>query len=122
MIDKVKKKIYCQSLYDRNIWLDKLKTIAHATSFDDDYILNNEIGSGAFSKVYKCCEKNTHIEYAVKILNKNESPDSIKNEISILKLVRHPNIIHLKNIYENQKNIYIITDLEKKRRFIFIYN
>lgn len=54
-------------------------------------------------------------KYAVKIINKDKLNENeryfIKNEIAILKLVNHPNIIHMKYNYECKQYVYIVIEL-----------
>ncbi|KAK0729778.1 hypothetical protein B0H67DRAFT_547866 [Lasiosphaeris hirsuta] len=48
-------------------------------------------------------------------------PLAIEREVAILRLLRHPNIIELMDIWENQSDIYIVTDyIEKGDMFNFI--
>ena len=50
--------------------------------------------------------------FAVKIINKNELKSSdlelIRQEKNYLRLIMHPNIISLKDYYEDRKCIYLI--------------
>ncbi|KAL2020983.1 hypothetical protein VTK56DRAFT_7757 [Thermocarpiscus australiensis] len=48
-------------------------------------------------------------------------PLSIEREVAILKLIRHPNIIELLDIWENRSEIYLVTEyVEKGDMFEFI--
>ncbi|KAK3363538.1 hypothetical protein B0T25DRAFT_46812 [Lasiosphaeria hispida] len=50
-------------------------------------------------------------------------PLAIEREVAILRLLQHPNIIQLMDIWENKSDIYIITDyVEKGDMFNFINN
>jgi len=55
------------------------------------------LGSGAFGKVYKMEFEKTKEPVAVKIIQYND-PESVANEITILSLLRHPNLIHLHGV------------------------
>ena len=37
--------------------------------------------------------------------------ESLRNEIAILQLVNHPNLIHLKNVFENRNELHIVMQL-----------
>ena len=69
-----------------------------------DYILGEEIGSGAFGKVVLGKHILTEEKVAIKILDKmilNQTPEDyelVKQEISILKLVKHKYIVQLYEI------------------------
>jgi serine/threonine protein kinase len=73
----------------------------------------NSLGEGHFGKVYKCKNKKSGEIYAVKIINKIIlKPNDlalIKQEKIILNLIKHENIISLKDFFEDKQNIYFIT-------------
>ena len=81
-----------------------------------DYILHDEIGSGGFAKVVKGIHIPTGEKVAVKIMNKIQlftdplNLRRVKTEISILKLVRHKNIIKLYEVIETPQKIYLIME------------
>lgn len=65
--------------------------------------------------MYECTEKSTGEKWAVKVVGKKilsaESLISLDRELAILRRLSHPNIISLKNIYTEDAEIYIVTDL-----------
>ena len=83
-------------------------------NFNDYYILMDIVGEGFFGKVYKCKNKNTDDIFAVKIINKAKlKPKDIKlirQEKNILNLIKHENIIGLKDYFEDKENIYFINE------------
>ena len=94
-----------------------------------DYTLENEIGKGGFATVYKGIHIPTGEKVAIKIINKTqlqEDPLNLKrveSEISILKIVKHKNIISLYEILETEEKIYLIMELcEKGELFDYIVN
>lgn len=84
--------------------------------FKDDYELLEKLGSGAFSAVYKCQEKQSGAIRAVKIVYKNSltkqhtSTTNKLQEIQVLKILDHPNIIKIFKGYEDEKNFYIVME------------
>jgi calcium-dependent protein kinase len=62
---------------------------------ETNYEIVDELGCGAYARVLKVKNKNTHIEYACKELLKSDISDieSFNKEISILSTLDHPNII-----------------------------
>ena len=94
-----------------------------------DYTLENEIGKGGFATVYKGIHIPTGEKVAIKIIDKTqlqEDPLNLKrveSEISILKIVKHKNIISLYEILETEEKIYLIMELcEKGELFDYIVN
>ena len=83
----------------------------------DHYRIGKVLGSGAFGEVRLCLHKDTQVQRAVKVLRKNlldeKEMDMLKNEISILKLMDHPNIVKMYEFLEDDKRIYIVTEICK---------
>ncbi len=81
-----------------------------------DYTLGEEIGSGAFGKVVLGKHILTEEKVAIKILDKmilNQTPEDyelVKQEISILKLVKHKYIVQLYEIMQTAQHIFIIME------------
>ena len=91
-----------------------IKSAIKDYNFNDYYETLNEVGQGHFGKVYKCKNKKSGEFYAVKIINKIKLKptdlDLIHQEKNYLKLIKHENIISLKDFFEDKQNIYIITE------------
>ena len=81
-----------------------------------DYILGEEVGSGAFGKVVLGKHILTEEKVAIKILDKmilNQTPEDyelVRKEISILKLVKHKFIVQLYEILQTAQHIFIIME------------
>ena len=81
-----------------------------------DYILRNEIGSGGFAKVVQGIHIPTGEKVAIKIMDKIElftdplNLRRVETEISLLKIVRHKNIIKLYEVIETPQKIYLIME------------
>ena len=92
----------------------KIKKSINDLSFYDSYELLDKSGQGHFGKVCKCKHKLTNKYYAVKIIDKTEIKQNdlelIHREKSYLNLIKHPNIVGLKDYFEDKKFMYIITD------------
>jgi len=94
---------------------NRRKTIRLVARFEDQYEILEELGRGAFAVVYRCEERGTGNAYAVKIIGKKSlkkaSLDELGHEVEILKKVKHPGVIMLKDVYETEENLYIVTEL-----------
>jgi len=81
-----------------------------------NYILQKEIGSGGFAKVYLSIHIPTNSKVAIKILNKilfkNDKINTIrfKKEVQILKKVKHSNIARLYEVIETPQKIYLVME------------
>ena len=81
-----------------------------------DYTLGTELGSGAFGKVVLGKHILTNEPVAIKILDKmilSHTPDdyqSVKQEISILKSVKHKHIVQLYDVLQTPRHIFIIME------------
>jgi calcium/calmodulin-dependent protein kinase I len=80
----------------------------------EEYDFGEELGRGGFSVVVKAVKKDTKEVYAVKIIEKNQSDEELQllqREIDILKKLTHPNIISLKEVYDEKETIYLVMEL-----------
>ncbi|KAK1316694.1 CBL-interacting protein kinase 8 [Acorus calamus] len=79
------------------------------------YEVGRTIGEGTFAKVKFAQNTETGESVAMKVLDrstilKHKMADQIKREISIMKLVRHPNIVRLHEVLASRTKIYIILE------------
>merc|ERR1711935_309144 len=84
------------------------------TKITSDYEFIKEIGSGAFSKVYKARHKLSKALRCVKKLSKKdlteEEKEKLIEEVSILKTLDHPNILKVLEFYQNDKYFFIVAE------------
>lgn len=86
---------------------------------EEHYEMGEELGSGQFAIVRKCRQKATGREYAAKFIKKRRlsssrrgvSREEIEREVSILREIRHPNIITLHDVFENKTDVVLILEL-----------
>ena len=81
----------------------------------DTYKIGNKIGDGSFSSVRRIKHRETLEKRAVKTIHKKYINDeterrAVMTEVSLLKIVDHPNIIRLHEFYQDERNYYIITE------------
>ena len=81
-----------------------------------NYKILEKIGEGYFSKVFLCENLIDKIKYAIKFCPKNEYIKYTYDEIRFLKKVQHPNIIRMKEYFEDDKYIYIVLEYIKNTR------
>ncbi|ETV74198.1 CAMK/CAMK1 protein kinase, variant 2 [Aphanomyces astaci] len=107
--------LYAKTTVDRDEWVAELQRASCKVSIDQFYALGRELGKGRFSHVREATHLVTNESFAVKVIDKTQlgitEKELLRTEIAILKLVKHPHIIHLKDVYENKHHIYIVTEL-----------
>lgn len=92
-----------------------------AKPLKDLYTVNYEIGRGAYSKVYEVKLKNEEevsgeddkiraCKYISKQNFREEDLVKFKKEIEILKVVDHPNIVKLYQLFETSNSFYLIME------------
>ncbi|GKY99080.1 hypothetical protein MPSEU_000863700 [Mayamaea pseudoterrestris] len=72
-----------------------------------------EIGHGHYGVVRKCMHRDGSQWFAIKSIRKSKVSkiEVLKREIAILKEVKHPNIIELIDVYEDERYLHLITEL-----------
>jgi serine/threonine protein kinase len=100
---------------ERDQWVAAVTKSAHVYNIDDFYQIGAKLGAGKFSTVHLGTHKITGKKYAIKVIDKTEMDqkerEALRAEIAVLKLVKHPNVIHLKNQFETRKFTYIVMGL-----------
>ena len=94
------------------------KTIA-----DIHYKIVRKLGEGMFSAVKLATHSLTEEQVAIKILEKTkiskiEDKERINREISIMKKLRHFNVVKLYQIIETKLNIYLIQENIEGQEFM----
>ncbi|XP_073432352.1 serine/threonine-protein kinase DCLK2 isoform X2 [Dendrobates tinctorius] len=82
----------------------------------EKYKIGKVIGDGNFAVVKECVERSTGKEYALKIIDKAKccgKEHLIENEVSILRQVKHPNIIMLIEEMDTTTELYLVMELVK---------
>ncbi|ELW67566.1 Ribosomal protein S6 kinase alpha-3 [Tupaia chinensis] len=86
----------------------------HRNSIQFTYVyeVKEDIGVGSYSVCKRCIHKATNMEFAVKIIDKSKRDPTEEIEI-LLRYGQHPNIITLKDVYDDGKYVYVVTELMK---------
>ncbi|XP_004714186.2 ribosomal protein S6 kinase alpha-6 [Echinops telfairi] len=83
-----------------------------AAQFGEVYEVKEDIGVGSYSVCKRCIHTANNMEYAVKIIDKSKRDPSEEIEI-LMRYGQHPNIITLKDVYDDGRYAYLVTDLMK---------
>uniref|UniRef100_A0A8C2A245 non-specific serine/threonine protein kinase n=1 Tax=Cyprinus carpio TaxID=7962 RepID=A0A8C2A245_CYPCA len=86
--------------------------VSFMLQFTDVYDVKEDIGVGSYSICKRCVHKNTGMDYAVKIISKERRDPTEEVEI-LLRYGQHPNIITLKDVFDDGRSVYLVTELMK---------
>ncbi|KAH9599970.1 Protein kinase domain [Trypanosoma melophagium] len=80
------------------------------------YELGATIGSGNFSKVKIGRDVETGVEWAIKIIDKDQlvrerMEEQLKREIAVMKMLHQPNVIQLREVMQTTNHIYLVLEL-----------
>jgi hypothetical protein len=104
-----------QEIYDN--FVNSLKISFGYLNFFDYYEMLDDLGEGIFGSVKLGVEKKTNQRVAIKIIKKSKAKESdielVRNEIDIMKLCYHPNVVHLLDHFENGEYIFIVMEYIK---------
>ncbi|CAL8335802.1 unnamed protein product [Merluccius merluccius] len=71
-----------------------------------------KMGSGSFSEVFMVREKKTGNLYALKCLKKKFLANSnLENEVTVLRKIKHENVVGLEDFYESRTHYYLVMEL-----------
>ncbi|XP_022143143.1 CBL-interacting serine/threonine-protein kinase 6-like [Momordica charantia] len=95
---------------------DKGRDSGNSSLLDGKYELGRLLGHGTFAKVYHARNLRTGKSVAMKVVGKEKiikvgMTEQIKREISVMKMVKHPNIVELHEVMASKSKIYFAMEL-----------
>jgi len=107
--------LFASNNVKRTEWIRNLQVAAQTVSIEQYYTLNERLGSGSFSEVFKGKKLSSGVTVAVKCIIKKKisarEKEALHIEMAVMKLVKHPNIICLYEIFESIDYIYLVMPL-----------
>ena len=88
----------------------------------DSYIINSNLVSepSNFSFLYLCTDSNDNKEKVIKFIKYYEKNEEyIANEISTMKIAKHPNVISLENYFRYDAFAYLVLPYTKRRSLLW---
>lgn len=85
--------------------------------FNQKYKVQEQLGKGHFATVYLAVEKTSGMKFAVKKFEKRTGPgersrvEGLQQEIAVLMGVSHPNVLCLKETFDEADGVYIVLEL-----------
>ena len=87
--------------------------LANANNMVGSYILSKTLGEGSAGRVKLGVHQDTQQRVAVKIIPKDQMNSrkavnhKIEREIAIMRLIEHPSILNLYDVYETDRELYV---------------
>lgn len=88
-----------------------------SNAFRQQFSIQGQLGKGHFATVYLATEKSSGMQYAVKKFEKRSGPgerskvDGLQQEIAVLMGVSHPNMLCLKETFDEADGVYLVLEL-----------
>ncbi|KAK0618231.1 CAMK/RAD53 protein kinase [Bombardia bombarda] len=105
------------ALLDKARFVFRYPKSRHTSAFLQQYTPLEKLGKGHFAEVYLCVEKSTGMRYAVKIFTKTpgveerSKNEGLQQEIAVLMGVSHPNVLCLKDTFNEPNAVYLVLEL-----------
>jgi len=97
-----------EGCFDRQCFL-----ASSCAAVDEIYDLSINLGKGTFGTVERCTHRKTKTLFAMKTIAKKKvyNPARLAQEVEIMRVLEHPNIVKLHETFEDDKYIYIVMEL-----------
>lgn len=88
-----------------------------ASAFRSQFRMLQQLGKGHFASVYLCVEKATGFKFAVKKFERRlgdsqrSQTEGLQQEIAVLMSVSHPNVLCLKDTFDETDGVYLVLEL-----------
>ncbi|KAF9879250.1 hypothetical protein CkaCkLH20_03483 [Colletotrichum karsti] len=105
------------AVLDKARFIFRYPKTRQTSAFLQQYTLLEKLGKGHFAEVFLCVEKSTGQRYAVKIFTKTpgmeerSKQEGLQQEIAVLMGVSHPNVLCLKDTFNERNAVYLVLEL-----------
>ena len=107
-------RLYATSSAECKAWVEALKRGGAMVAVVEKYSFCETVGKGKFSVVKRAINKVNNKQVAVKVIDKKalntKEQEFLRTELQILKVVRHPNLVHIHEITEFRDKVYIFME------------
>ena len=83
-------------------------------SFRSEYAVGEILGKGTYATVRSCTNRKSGLKFAVKIVDRKtvskSSESSFRQEVKIMQMLDHPNIIKCYDFFEEEKYFYLVEE------------
>jgi serine/threonine protein kinase len=106
--------LYFQEESEYKRWVDQLKRASGYSNLMEFYDMVKDVGKGQFGVVKLASHKKTGQKVAIKTIKKKDMKASAlelqRNEIEVLKVCQHPNIIRMIDVFESPDYFFIVLE------------
>ena len=85
------------------------------STLDKCYDIHGVLGEGGFATVRTGIHRMTKKVYAIKTIDlcniKNDQLDLLRNEVNIMKMLDHPNVVKLYETFEEENKLHLVLEL-----------
>ena len=105
------------TILDKARFVFRYPEMRETSAFAQQYTLLEKLGKGHFAEVYLCIQKSTGLRYAVKVFSKKSNSEDrsrtegLQQEIAMLMGVSHPNMLCLKDTFNEKNAVYLVLEL-----------
>lgn len=105
------------SILDQARFIFRYPRNRDGSAFRQQYRILQQLGKGHFATVYLCVERVTGMQFAVKRFERRHGDsgrsqtDGLQQEIGVLKSVSHPNMLCLKDTFDEDDGVYLVLEL-----------
>ena len=103
------------TILDQTRYLFKYPKKREGNAFKKQFRIIQQLGRGHFATVYLAVEKSTGHRFAVKRFEKrpgdSSKTDGLQQEIAVLMSVSHPNLMCLRETFDEDDGVYLILEL-----------
>ena len=105
------------AVLDKASFIFRYPKSRHTSAFLQQYQIMDKLSRGHFASVHLCVERSTGERYAVKIFSKtpgveeHSKNEGLQREIAVLMGVSHPNLLCLKDAFNEPTGIYLVLEL-----------
>ncbi len=115
--DKIETNIFFENQETAEMWVRVLRPFTVSDNFEQEFILQDKLGTGNFSSVFRCREITTGLLFAAKrfpkdrLLSDELELESLRNEVKLLGSTDHPNCIKLLGVFETKNHLFVLSNL-----------
>jgi len=106
---------WCNSKEECHDWVTKLLRSAKTRNIEELYDIKERLGTGKFSDVFLGVELATSLHWAIKVVEKkklnNQERELMRSEVAIMRLLNHPNVVQMKEVFEDRGKMYLVMEL-----------